>query len=156
MKSTPMATGATHPGSPPDPESASPDASPLALTLLSGSDAWVWSGPWEALPGAWLPPFDGSTWRWWSLPRAFCPEVALGSAGEPVDPGPVEEGAAWPGAVDGCGDDVACVGVEGLDDGFEACGVGATPGWVAPVAIAALFVGVGTITLLRRKSRGGV
>jgi hypothetical protein len=27
---------------------------------------------------------------------------------------------------------------------------------VAPVAIAALFVGVGTITLLRRKSSGGV
>jgi len=32
---------------------------------------------------------------------------------------------------------------------------GGLPGWVAPVAIAVLFVGVGTIALVRRKSSGG-
>ena len=40
--------------------------------------------------------------------------------------------------------------------GSGGSGSGGLPGWVAPVAIAALFVGVGTITLLRRKSSGGV
>jgi hypothetical protein len=40
--------------------------------------------------------------------------------------------------------------------GSGGSGSGGLPVWVAPVAIAALFVGVGTITLLRRKSSGGV
>ena len=34
-------------------------------------------------------------------------------------------------------------------------GSGGLPGWVAPVAIAVLFAGAGTIALVRRKSRGG-
>jgi hypothetical protein len=34
-------------------------------------------------------------------------------------------------------------------------GSGGLPGWVAPVAIAVLFVGAGTIALVRRKSSGG-
>ena len=40
--------------------------------------------------------------------------------------------------------------------GSGGSGSGGLPGWVAPVAVAAVFVGVGTITLLRRKNSGGV
>jgi hypothetical protein len=34
-------------------------------------------------------------------------------------------------------------------------GSGGLPGWVAPLAIAALFAGAGAIALVRRKTRGG-
>jgi len=46
------------------------------------------------------------------------------------------------------------VAVDSVGDSADS-GSGGLPGWVAPVAIAVLFVGAGTIALVRRKSSGG-
>jgi hypothetical protein len=62
-------------------------------------------------------------------------------------------GKASPGS-DEAGEPLGDVAAS-ADASDDSEGSGGIPGWVAPVAIVVLFLGAGTIALVRRKTSGG-
>jgi hypothetical protein len=126
--SPPSSGPTTHPSSSPHPSTGPSQAPP---TSASPGDTQAPSGTSSSPPGK-------------AEKKHHHPSTAGQGHGK-SSPGPDQTQAGEP---------LVPVDSVGSDDSGGS-GSGGLPGWVAPIAIAVLFGGAGSIALLRRKSRGG-
>lgn len=141
------------PGVPPKPHATQPSPSPSTHATSSPHAS---SGPGQPPPSSTAP---GST-----TPTSATPTTPAHQAGghgkqQHVDPskaGKAQGKASHAPDQTQAGEPLGQVATSADDSaGSGGSDPGGVPGWVAPVAIAVLFLGAGSIALVRRKSSGG-
>lgn len=145
----------TQPGVAPTPHASKPSSSPSTPTHATSSPHPS-TAPGQAAPSSTGPGSTGSP----ADPSATSGQKARSSDHQRhVDPS--KGGSQAPGKASHGPDQtqasepLSSVSASGDASGEADSGSGGLPGWVAPVAIGVLFIGAGSIALVRRKSRGG-